>query len=122
MSNARKMIGPRTQTPAPDSPRKTGAGCLPEELLSEQVRRLAVFAAGGGGLWTYGLLMDTIVRPRTLVTVVPMFQIVVEILAIVTSIAMFLYVPYSGHTPQTKSDVGLVYYVVNAMFVAVINT
>jgi hypothetical protein len=52
MSNARKMIAPRTQTPAPGVPGRTGAGCLPEELLSEQVRRLAVFAAVGGGLWT----------------------------------------------------------------------
>jgi hypothetical protein len=109
MANARKLIAPRTQTPAPGVPGKTGAGSLPEELLSEQVRRLAVFAAVGGGLWTYGLLMDTIVHPRTLVTVVPMVQIVVEILAIVTSVAMFLYVPYSAHTPQTKSDVGLAY-------------
>jgi eukaryotic-like serine/threonine-protein kinase len=122
MSNARKMIAPRTQTPAPGVPGRTGAGCLPEELLSEQVRRLAVFAAVGGGLWTYGLLMDTIVHPRTLGSVVPMFQIVIEILAIATSVAMFLYVPYRKHTPQTKSDVGLVYYVVNAMGVALLNS
>jgi len=122
MSNARKMIAPRPQTPAPGEPASSGAGCLPEELLSEQVRRLAVFAAVGGGLWTYGLLMDTLVHPHTVGTVVPMFQIVVEMLAIATSAAMFLYVPYSRHTPQTKSDVGLVYYVANAMAVAVLNT
>src|SRR5262245_49979771 len=122
MPNPRKMIAPRTQTPAPGEPAATGSGCLPEELLSEQVRRLAVFAAVGGGLWTYGLLMDTLVHPRTLGTVVPMFQIVVEMLAIATSVAMFTYVPYGGHTPQTKSDVGLVYYVANAMAVALLNT
>ena len=117
-----KLIAPRTQTPAPGARQQTGAGRLPDELLSEQVRRLAVFAAVGAGLWTYGLLMDTIVNPHTVGSVVPAINIVIEILAIAMSAALFFYVPYAGHTPQTKSDVGLVYFVLNAMAVAVLNT
>jgi hypothetical protein len=54
-----KLIAPRTPTPSPDGRDETGMSRLPEELLSEQVRRLAVFAAVGGGLWTYGLVMDS---------------------------------------------------------------
>ena len=38
---------------------------LPDALVSEQVQRLAVCTAVGAGLWTYGLVMDTIVRPLT---------------------------------------------------------
>src|SRR2546426_9473575 len=117
-----KLIAPRTQTPAPGAREQTGAGRLPDELLSEQVRRLAVFAAVGAGLWTYGLLMDTIVNPLTVGSVVPGIHVVIEILAIAMSAALFFYVPYRGHSPQTKSDAGLVYFVLNAMAVAVLNT
>jgi len=117
-----KLIAPRTPTPAPDAHDHTGLSRLPEELLSEQVRRLAVFSAVGGGLWVYGLVMDTIVNPLTVGSVVPAIHIVIEVLAILLSAAMFFYVPYRGHSPQTKSDAGLVYFVLNAMAVALLNT
>src|SRR5262245_22071215 len=117
-----KLIAPRTPTPSPDGHDETAISRLPEELLSEQVRRLAVFAAVGGGLWPYGLVMDSIVNPLTVRTAVPEIQIVIDALAILLSVAMFFYVPYRGHSPQTKSDVALAYFVLNAMAVAVLNT
>ena len=117
-----KLIAPRTPTPSPGTREETGAGRLPEELLSEQVRRLAVFAAVGAGLWTYGLVMDTLVYPLTLGSPIPVVNVTMAIVAIVTSVALFLYVRYKGHSPQTKSDAGLAYFVLNAMFVAVLNT
>ena len=117
-----KLIAARTQTPPPAGREQTGAGRLPDELLSEQVRRLAVFAAVGAGLWTYALAMSTIVNPLTLGSAIPAIKVVIEILAIATSAALFLYLPYKGHSPQTKSDAGLVYFVLNAMAVAILNT
>src|SRR5262245_53625416 len=121
-SGYHKLIAPRTPTPAPDAHEQTGLTRLPEELLSEQVQRLAVFSAVGGGLWTYGLVMDSIVNPLTVRTVIPVIQIVIDALAILLSVAMYFYVPYRGHSPQTKSDVSLVYFVLNAMGIAVLNT
>ena len=117
-----KLIAPRIETPSPGEREQTAAGRLPEELLSEQVRRLAVFAAVGAGLWTYGLVMDTLVYPLTLGSPIPVVNVAMAIVAIVTSVALFLYVPYKGHSPQTKSDAGLLYFVLNAMAVAVLNT
>src|SRR5262245_12421000 len=117
-----KLIAPRTPTPSPGAHDETATSRLPEELLSEQVRRLAVFAAVGGGLWTYGLLMDGIVNPLTVRTATPAIQTVVDALGILLSVAMFFYVRYRGHSPQTKSDVALGYFVLNAMAVAVLNT
>ncbi len=117
-----KLIAPRTPTPSPGTHEDTALGRLPEELLSEQVRRLAVFSAVGGGLWTYGLVMDSIVNPLTVRTVIPVIQVVIDALAILMSVAMYFYVPYRGHSPQTKSDVSLVYFVLNAMAIAVLNT
>ena len=44
-------------------------GRLPDDLLTEQVQRLAVFSAVGAGLWAFGLVMDTPAsRPRTVGT------------------------------------------------------
>jgi len=122
MTELHRLIAPRTPTPSPDAHEQTGMSRLPDELLSEQVRRLAVFSAVGGGLWTYGLAMDTIVNPHTVGSVVATMQVVIEILAIGVSAAFFFYLPYRGHSPQTKSDVGLAYFVLNAMAVALLNT
>jgi serine/threonine-protein kinase len=117
-----KLIAARIETPSPGEREQTAAGRLPEELLSEQVRRLAVFAAVGAGLWTYALATSTIVNPLTLGSPIPAIKVVVEILAIATSAALFFYLPYKGHSPQTKTDAGLVYFMLNAMAVAILNT
>src|SRR5262245_38876759 len=117
-----KRIAPRPATPSPDAQDESGLTPLPEELLSEQVRRLAVFAAVGGGLWTYGLVMDSIINPLTVRSVAPAIQIIIDSLAILLSVGMYFYVPYRGHSAQTKSDIALLYFVLNAMGIAVLNT
>jgi len=48
-------------------------------------------------------------------------SIVVEILAIVVSVIMFVYVRYAPHAADRKADAGLFYFVLNAVAVAVIN-
>ena len=62
-----RMLAPQCRTrrvPDTDSTSRPAAAC-PTSLLSEQVRRLAICAAVGAGLWTYGLVMDALVRPLT---------------------------------------------------------
>jgi eukaryotic-like serine/threonine-protein kinase len=115
-----KLVGPRLETPPPDASDRTSQR-LPETLLSEQIQRLAVCAAIGAGLWTYGLVMDTSIRPLTLGWPVHVTSVVVEILAIVVSLTMFAYVRYSSHAHDRKTTAGLVYFVLNAAGVAVIN-
>ena len=53
-------------------------------MLSDQVRRLALFAVIGGGLWTFGLVMDLVLLRIADTTFVqtPMVT-VIEILGIV---------------------------------------
>ncbi|MGC4081001.1 MAG: serine/threonine-protein kinase [Vicinamibacterales bacterium] len=94
---------------------------LPAALLTEQVRRLAICAAVGAGLWTFGLVMDAVARPFTLGTALPIKPIVIELLSIVLSAAMLVYVRVSTHAPHTKVDVALGYYVLNAAAVALLN-
>jgi len=61
-----KMIGPCIETPPPGRREQTSSTRLPETLVTEHVDRLALWAAVGGCLWTYGLVMDLFVRPYTI--------------------------------------------------------
>lgn len=117
-----RVIGPRIQTPSTGAREKSGFGRLPEDLLSEQVRRLAMCAMVGAGLWFYGFVMDFLVAPATVARVVPPAIVVIEILAIAVSVAMFLYVRYAPQSSRVKADAGLVYLVLNAVGVAMLNT
>jgi len=118
---AHKLIQPRVATTA-ERHDHTTTGRLPDDVLLEHVRRLAVCAAVGAGLWAYGLTMDTVVRPLTLRAPILPVNVVTDIVAIAISGLMFLYVRYSPHPAVRKTDVGLGYLVLNAMCVAVLNT
>jgi serine/threonine-protein kinase len=108
-------------TPAPRPAGGTAPPALPHTLVSEHVDRLAVCAAIGAGLWAYGLVMDTIVRPLTVGAAIPAPSVTVEIVAIAASLMMFVYVRFASHAPERKADAGLVYVVLNAAAVAFIN-
>ena len=120
--SAPKLVEPRLDTPTPRTSSGLGTRGLPDAVLSEHVRRLAVCAAVGAGLWAYGLVMDSMIRPLSVGTAVSYSSIVVEILAIIVSVIMFVYARYAPHTADRKADAGLFYFVLNAVGVAVINT
>jgi serine/threonine-protein kinase len=101
---------------------QTASGRLPDEIMSEHVQRLAVFAAIGAGLWTFGLVMDEIVTPLTVAAYVPRVNALIEVVGIVTSAALFAYVRLARHTPYTKTEVGLYYMIANAIGVSLLNT
>lgn len=98
------------------------SGRLPDEIVADQVRRLASFAAVGAGLWTFGLLMDIVFLrfaesafdPTPLTTTI-------EALGVLVGLAMFFYVRRSSHAGARKMDVGLLYLLFNALGVAILN-
>jgi eukaryotic-like serine/threonine-protein kinase len=100
-------------------------GRLPTELLSDQVRRLAIFSTVIGGLWIYGLLVDLLIMPLF----VPVFAseanhgaaLPIEIGAIVVSAVMWAYMRFAPHDPETKTTAGLAYMIANAMAIAQLN-
>jgi hypothetical protein len=65
--------------------------------------------------------MDTVVRPLTLAPAIPQSNIAIEVLAILVSGLMWLYVRHAPHAPATKTDAGLFYFVLNAVAVALLN-
>jgi len=116
-----KLVEPQLATPSPDATNRTGSRGLPAALVSEHVQRLAVAAAIGAGLWTYGLVMDTVIRPLTVSVQIPRANVVIDAMAIVVSLLMFAYVRFSNDSPDRKADAGLVYFVLNAGAVALLN-
>src|SRR5262245_4246665 len=116
-----KLVEPQLETPPPDGTNRTGSHRLPDALISESVQRLAICAAIGAGLWTYGLVMDTVIRPLTVPTMRSHSTVVIDVAGIVVSLAMFAYVRFSKHAPDRKADAGLVYFVLNAVAVAQLN-
>jgi serine/threonine-protein kinase len=120
-----KVVAPRFPTPTPSSRdvlRTTAGGALPNDLVSEQVERIGVFAAVAGGLWAFGLLMDLVFLRVATTSFVPSPMVtVLEVVAILLAIAMFVYLRYAAAPPARKASVGIWFFLANAFGVGVMN-
>jgi serine/threonine-protein kinase len=120
-----KLIARRAQTPSSAVALRLDSqpsGRLPDDLMSDQVRRLALFAGIGSGLWTVGLLMDLVLLRIARSTHVPTPMVTtIEVLGILAGAGMFAYARYSTDEPQRKMDASLWYMLANAFGVAIIN-
>jgi serine/threonine-protein kinase len=124
--NDMKLIARCAATPAPgDSGTGKTTGRLPEELISEQVRRLAIFSAVMGVLWTYGLVVDMVIVPLAMPEVaaheINGAGVPIEVGGIVLSALMVLYMRFVPHSAHTKATVGLGYLIANAVGIAMLN-
>src|SRR5262245_43655224 len=117
-----QRLHPRMQTRTAGRSGQRITGRLPDDLLDEQVQRFGIFGAVAAGLWTFGLLMETVVGPRFVGTTPQRWTVAIEVAAILVSLSAFLYVRYAGHCAQTKSDAGLWFMLLNAAAVAALNT
>jgi serine/threonine protein kinase len=125
MADQKQLIVPREPTPTPGKLKTTGSGgYLPDDLIDEQVQRLALFSLIAVVLWTIGLVMDQVIS----VTVPTAYHIdpwkprLIGVFGIISSCLMFAYIRFVRHSAQTKVDVGLAYMIVNAAGIAALNT
>ena len=119
MTAAPKVIAPR----APEATRsRTTTTGLPDDLLTEQMRRLRLCAAVAMGLWTFGLVMDALVRPGTVGAPFFVSTLVIEGAAIAASALLFAYLRFTTHPARLQAYSGLVFMVLNAMGVGLLNT
>jgi serine/threonine-protein kinase len=125
MAEPKNLIVPRETTPAPGHrPTTGGSGHLPHDLVADQVRRLVLFSVLGMALWSTGLVMDQV----AMLTVPAAHEsegwkhLVVEVMGIIISAVMFVYVRYARQSPQTKTDVSLGFLILNAALIAAMNT
>jgi tRNA A-37 threonylcarbamoyl transferase component Bud32 len=117
-----KVLAPRLDTPSETrSTRRTTH--LPDELVSEQIERLALFGAIIAGFWALGLFMDVVMAPLTWGSRISVPAVILEIGGIACGALMFWYARLcTAHPPQTKTDVSLVYLVANGIGLAILNT
>jgi tRNA A-37 threonylcarbamoyl transferase component Bud32 len=121
MTDDVKVIARRAQTPVPGLVQTQGR--MPDDLISEQVARLALLAAVGGGLWGFGLVLDFLFRPFGASTPRPSSLVIaIELVGVIAAAAMFVYARYARHAASTKTDVGFAYMLLNAFGVAMINS
>jgi hypothetical protein len=111
MTPALKVIAPRTT----DTTRSWATTGLSDELLGEQIRRLRLCAAVAMGLWMFGLVMDSLVRPRTVGSPFLVSTFVIEGVAVVVSGLLFAYLRFTTHPPRIQAHAGLIFMVLNAM-------
>jgi eukaryotic-like serine/threonine-protein kinase len=120
-----KLIAPRVPTPAPNQP-DTGkiTSRLPDDLLFEQIERLAVFSAVIAGLWGFGVMMSTLAVPLVLGLARKPAEIAIEVVGLVVSAAMYLFVrrAHDTNTCDIKATAGLMFLIANAVGVAFLNT
>jgi serine/threonine protein kinase len=118
-----KVLAPRIRT-APASARGGAdvTGRLPDDLLEEQTRRLVLVIAVGSGLWAFGTLMDTVIIPLTMNITVPRAGLAINLIALMASAAILIYVKWGNCALHSTPTVGIVYMIVNAFAVAMLNT
>jgi serine/threonine-protein kinase len=95
---------------------------LPDDVVAEQVQRLRVFALVSGGLWTVGLLMDSVILPLVLGVRVPRAGIVIEVCGVAAAIATYAWVRFSKRSAHVKPDAGLWLMLMNAADVTMLET
>ena len=119
-----RLIARRAQTPIPDvrDTRRTPTP-LPDELVDEQVHRLGLFSTVMGGLWAFGLALDVLLIPLTRPAGnVDMRGVALEISGMILAGLMFWYVRHVGPCASRKLEVGLGYMILNAVWIALLNT
>ena len=124
MGTLKQLIVPRDPTPTPGRTQTRFATHLPADLVDEQLKRLALFSLLGAALWTTSLVMSRIIAtsaPGTFPYDYSKIR-VIEWLGVIASALMFLYVRFGRHTSATKTNVSLVYMVLNTGAIAALNT
>jgi len=125
LTTRQKVVAPRLRTPTPSAlGGESVGGSLPGDFDAEQVTRLSLLSGVGIGLWSIGLVMDAVLLPTLPggLAYSGSRANLIEAFGIVISAAMFAYARFSGHTSRTKSEVGLVFMVLNAVAIAALNT
>ena len=95
---------------------------MPEELLPEQIERLAVFSAVAGSLWTVALLIDIFVLPAANGTGAWNWRTLpVEFAAGIVSLALCYVFKKTALNPRVKINLGLAFMLLNAVGIAALN-
>jgi serine/threonine-protein kinase len=121
MPEHHKLIARRHETASATGSTRA-SGPVPEEFLSEEVRRLSAFAAIAACVWIFGLFMELVFLPAAGYPNAPNRRsVVVEIFGSTSSLIMYFFARASAAGPQAKTDAGLAFMIANALAIALLN-
>src|SRR6187402_3383458 len=101
------------ETATGGSKTRDSAFSLPDDLLSEQVKRLALFCLIAAVLWTVGLLMDLFLVPLASGNPRNWRSVTLEVMAGTVSLLVGVYATRSKSPPGHKGTVGVVFMLFN---------
>jgi eukaryotic-like serine/threonine-protein kinase len=95
---------------------------LPDDVLAEQLSRLALLSVIVGALWLIGVLIDAVLFPLTWGRGVNTPGVLLDIGGLSASAILFWYVRFCRSAPQRKTTLSLGFLIANAIAVAILNT
>jgi serine/threonine-protein kinase len=120
MEQPPRVVAKQRDSTRTGDPRRTGR--MPDELLPEQIERLAVFSAVAGSLWTVALFIDIFVLPAANGTGTWNWRTIpVEFAAGLVSLALGYVFKKTAVNPRAKINLGLAFMLLNAVGIASLN-
>ncbi len=120
MAQPTRVVAKQRESTKTGDPRRTGR--MPDELLPEQIARLAVFSAVAGSLWTVALLIDIFVLPVANGTGAWNWRTIpVEFAAGLVSLVLGYVFKRTSLEPGLKINLGLAFMLLNAIGIASLN-
>ena len=118
-----RLIGPIRATTHTETLRSTTSGgrTLPYDLLQEASHRLGVISLVGAALWTSGTVLYHVLAMRAMLApgdtswIRPLPSDVINLVAMIASVALFVYTRKADRDPQFILDLGLVYMVFTSL-------
>ncbi|HVG55812.1 MAG TPA: serine/threonine-protein kinase [Vicinamibacterales bacterium] len=120
MADSPRLVAKLRESTRTGEARRTGR--MPDELLPEQIQRLAVFSAVAGSLWAFALFMDIAVLPAANGTGTFNWRTIpVEtVAALVSGVLCFIF-KRSAWNHHKHINAGLAFMLINAIGIAALN-
>jgi eukaryotic-like serine/threonine-protein kinase len=122
MTPARQVLARRHETTSAELRESGRATRLPTEVLNEQAARLTVFTTVAAVLWSFALVLDTVLLPALSDTWVRNWRIIpIQITGVAGSVIMRWYLRRAETSAEHKSSTGLAMMLMNAALIAGVN-
>ena len=108
------VIAPRLSTAPPDT---RGSSSLPEDVLSEQARRIVLFSGVAAFMWSFGLAMDGVILPATIGFQPTRGALLLDAIGAAVTLGVFLFVRFVHLHTHTKCLAGTWVMLLNAALI-----
>ncbi|MEO8677643.1 MAG: serine/threonine-protein kinase [Vicinamibacterales bacterium] len=109
-------------TPAPKSNPSGATSRMPDDVVIDQVHRLKLFGLISSSMWSMGIVMDTIVFPRTIGHGINRTAVIIELLAVFLALGLIGYLTVGTATARAKAGLGMWLMLLNASAIAMLET